>query len=536
MSDTRKKEQFRDKARALEILSVFSKHNFYATGFTPTEMRSTLEDLGPTYVKIGQIMSSRTDILPPAYCRELERLRSEVKPLAALEARRVIEEETGKCIEDIYKEFRDEPLGSASIAQAHYGVLKDGTKVVTKVQRPGIARMMRRDFALLKKLASAVNIVGEADDETQAVDLKTVIEELEKVSEEELDFRVEAENTRLFKECCIEDEKKITCPTIIDELTTERILTMTFVDGYSIAKKERLAADGCDCEEIAKAIVENYLHQVLDVGVFHGDPHQGNIMISNGIPCWIDFGMIGRVNENSIACLQDIILAMVQKDVEAMTDATLSMGIVKGKVNKTRLMEDIDSMLGRYVSVKSLSDMNIGTLMTELTGLLSSHNIAMPGEYTMLVRSLVTIEGVLEALCPELNLFDFLSKKMTERMKESFDAQEKITELIQTISTVGMQTARIPVMVFDVLRNLVKGRMKINLELTGYEELLQSINKTILDVVLAVFSCVLFTGSCILCTTNIEPQAGGMPLMSLMGFVISVALGIFTIQRMSKRK
>lgn len=121
-------------------------------------------------------------------------------------------------------------------------------------------------------------------------------------------------------------------------------------------------------------------------------------------------------------------------------------------------------------------------------------------------------------------------------MKESFDAQEKITELIQTISTIGMQTARIPVMVFDVLRNLVKGRMKINLELTGYEELLQSINKTILDVVLAVFSCVLFTGSCILCTTNIEPQAGGMPLMSLMGFVISVALGIFTIQRMSKRK
>ncbi len=536
MSETNEKKPLRDKARSLEIMGVFSRHNFYVNGFTPTEMRTTLEDLGPTYVKIGQIMSSRTDILPEAYCRELERLRSEVKPLPASEARRVIEEETGKHIEDIYAEFRDEPLGSASIAQAHYGVLKDGTKVVTKVQRPGIAGMMRRDFVLLKKLASAVTIAGEAEDTVQAVDLKSVIEELEKVSEEELDFRVEAENTRVFKERCIEDETVITCPTIIDDLSTERILTMTYVDGYSIAKRERLTEDGCDCEAIAKTIVENYLHQVLDVGIFHGDPHQGNIMVSGGIPCWIDFGMIGRVSESSIASLQDIILAMLQKDVEAMTDAALSMGIVRGKINKTRLMEDIDAMLGRYASVKSLSDLNIGTLMTELTSLLGAHNIAMPGEYTMLVRSLVTIEGVLEALAPELNLFDFLSKKMTERMKESFDAQEKIAELLQTVAVVGTRTAKIPGMVADVLRNLVKGRMKINLEITGYEELLQELNGTILNVVLALFACILFIGSCILCTTGIEPQAGGMPLMALIGFVISVALAIYTVQRMSKRK
>lgn len=182
MSNKEDRGQLRDKARALEILGFFSKHNFYAGGFTPMELCTTLENLGPTYVKIGQIMSSRTDMLPISYCKELERLRSEVKPLSASEARRVIEEETGRRIDEIYSEFRDEPLGSASIAQAHYGVLKDGTKVVTKVQRPGIARMMRRDFAMLKKLASAVNIAEEAEDETQAVDIKTVIEELEKVS------------------------------------------------------------------------------------------------------------------------------------------------------------------------------------------------------------------------------------------------------------------------------------------------------------------------------------------------------------------
>ena len=176
---------------------MFTKHNFYVNGFTPEELRTTLEDLGPTYVKIGQIMSSRTDMLPESYCKELE-----------------------------------------------------------------------------------------------------------KVTEEELDFRVEAENTRKFRAECITDQSMISCPTIIDDLTTERILTMTFVDGYSISRKERVEQDGYDRVAIGTAIAENFLYQVLDVGTFHGDPHQGNIMISHGVPYWIDFGMIGHVTQQSINCMR----------------------------------------------------------------------------------------------------------------------------------------------------------------------------------------------------------------------------------------
>ena len=144
----------REKTRGVEIMAVFAKHNFYANGFTPEELRTTLEDLGPTYVKIGQIMSSRVDMLPESYCRELEKLRQNVKELDPEIAKAVIEQETGKKIDEIYQEFRDDPLGSASVGQAHYAVLKDGTKVVTKVQRPLIAEMMREDFVLLKKLGS----------------------------------------------------------------------------------------------------------------------------------------------------------------------------------------------------------------------------------------------------------------------------------------------------------------------------------------------------------------------------------------------
>ena len=256
-----------EKTRGAEILAVFAKHNFYANGFTPEELRVTLEDLGPTYVKIGQIMSSRVDLLPQRYCKELEKLRQNVKELDPELARAVIEQETGKKIEDIYQEFRDKPLGSASIGQVHYAVLKDGTKVVTKVQRPLIADMMRKDFVLLKKLGKAINMIGDTDDDSeQMIDLVSVIDELEKVTNEELDFRVEAENTRFFKENCIDDEEKITCPTVIDELTTERIFTMTFVDGYSVSKKDKLIEEGYDPDQIGSVIINNYLHQVLDVG------------------------------------------------------------------------------------------------------------------------------------------------------------------------------------------------------------------------------------------------------------------------------
>jgi len=194
--------QKREKHRSTEMIAIFARHNFYANGFTPQELRTTLEDLGPTYVKIGQIMSSRVDLLPVGYCRELAKLRDSVKPLDPAVAKAVIEQETGKKIDEIYAEFRDEPLGSASIAQVHYGVLKDGTRVVTKIQRPLIADMMRKDFVLLNKLVDLVNIVEEDSDE-QVIDFKSVIREVERVTKAELDFRVEAENTRLFRESAL---------------------------------------------------------------------------------------------------------------------------------------------------------------------------------------------------------------------------------------------------------------------------------------------------------------------------------------------
>lgn len=526
----------REKTRGAEMISIFAAHNYYANGFTPVELRTTLEDLGPTYVKIGQIMSSRVDLLPEAYCKELEKLRQSVKPFGADVARAIIEEETGKKIGEIYSEFSDKPLGAASMGQVHYGVLKDGTKVVTKVQRPLIAEMMRQDYELLKKLAGLVNVVADNED-GQTIDLVSVIEEMEKVTEEELDCRIEANNTKFFKENCIDDEEKITCPSIFDDLTTEKILTMEFVDGYTVSHKDRMIEDGCDPLAIGQTIAENFVHQVLDVGSFHADPHQGNIMLSNGKPYWIDFGMIGHVTDKDIESIQSLVLSLLGGDAEELVSGIISLGATSAKTNRDALTEDAEFFMSKYAGTKGISDIDMEALIDELTDLTSKHHIRIPGQFTMLGRALIAIEGVIEQLCPELDLFKLLSDKLVERTKKKFDMKETAMNIGKELLGTGKKIGKIPGLAADALTGLARGKMKMNVELTGIEEPLERIGIYVKYVVMSLIACVLFIGSCILASVDLQPKtAGGLPLIAVVGIVFAIALAIYSIGKLTKKK
>ena len=532
-SDIKEKGK-KEKKRGTEMLSVLAAHNFYANGLTPEELRTTLEDLGPTYVKIGQIMSSRVDILPESYCQELEKLRQNVKELDPAVARAVIEAETGKKIEEIFSEFRDEPIGSASIGQVHYGVLLDGTKVVTKVQRPLIAEMMEKDFALLKKLAPLVS--GGGDEGGNTLDLVTIIDEFEKVTKEELDFRIEAANTRFFHDVILEDGR-VTCPRVIDELTTERIFTMTFVDGCSVAKTDKLAEQGTDPMQVGRDILDSYLHQVFDVGIFHADPHQGNIMVSGGKVYWIDFGMIGQITEADMNALQDLVLGLLSGDAEGMTSGVLAIGTSSAGTDRNKLKEDLESFSAKYMNVTSLNEIDFSAVLGEVCDLADRHHIEMPGRFTMLVRSFLTIEGVMEQLCPELNLFEPISDKLMERVKKSFSVEKEILNLGKGVLDTGKKVSRIPQLIADALSDIMKGRLKINLELTGYEELMQGLNEKINDLILVIVGCVLFSGGCRLCQTQIKPMTpNGMPLIAAIILILGISLILFAIKRIFRKK
>ena len=531
------KEEKKNKKRSAQMIGVLAKHNFYANGLTPEELRTTLEDLGPTYVKIGQIMSSRVDLLPESYCKELEKLRQNVKELDPAIARAVIEAETGRKIDDIYSEFRDKPIGSASIGQVHYGVLRDGTKVVTKVQRPLIAEMMQKDFDLLKSLGGLLGGGSSSSDSgSDTMDLVTIIEEFEKVTKEELDFRIEAANTKFFREVVLSDGT-VTCPRVIDELTTERIFTMTYVDGCSVSKKDQLPENGIDPLEAGRQILESYVHQVFDVGIFHADPHQGNIMVSDGRVYWIDFGMIGQITEADMNALQNLVVGLLKGDIDAMADGVMSIGTSSAGTDRNKLKDDLERLSAKYMNVSSLSEIDFSSLLGEVCDLADKHHIELPGRYTMLVRSFLTIEGVMEQLCPELNLFDIISNKLMERMKKSFNLEQEVLSLGKGILDVGTKVSRIPQLVADTLADIMKGRLKVNLELTGYQELIDQLNAKIDDLILVIVACVLFSGGCKLCETQIQPiTPNGMPLIAVVVLVAGVSLLVFALKRIFQKK
>ena len=530
------KEEKKNTKRSAQMIGVLAKHNFYANGLTPVELRTTLEDLGPTYVKIGQIMSSRVDLLPESYCKELETLRQNVKELDPQIARAVIEAETGKKIDEIYKEFRDEPIGSASIGQVHYGVLKDGRKVVTKVQRPLIAETMQKDFDLLKKLAPLLDGGGEDKKDDDAMSFAAIINEFEKVTWEELDFRIEAANTRFFKDVILADGT-VTCPTVIDELTTERIFTMTFVEGCSVSKKDKLTEQGTDPMQAGRDILESYLHQVFDAGIFHADPHQGNIMVSGGKVHWIDFGMVGEITEADITALENIVVGLLRSDTDVMADGVLSIGSSSAGCDRNKLKDDLELFSAKYMNVSSLSDIDFSALLGEVCDLADKHHITMPGRFTMLVRSFLTIEGVMEQLCPELDLFDVISNKLMDRMKKSFSLEKEIMNLGQGVLDVGKKVSKIPQLIADTLSDIMKGRLKVNLELTGYEELLRELNAKIDDLILVIIGCVLFAGGCGLCSADIKPVLpNGMPLFAVIVLMIGGSMLIFALKRIFRKK
>ncbi|MBO4676857.1 MAG: AarF/ABC1/UbiB kinase family protein, partial [Oscillospiraceae bacterium] len=358
-------------------------------------------------------------------------------------------------------------------------------------------------------------------------------DELEKVTNDELDFRIEAENTRFFKENCIEDGEAVSCPTVIDELTTSRIFTMTYIDGCSLAEKERLEAEGCDLDSIGRAIVENYVHQVLDVGVFHADPHQGNIMVSHGRPYWIDFGMIGRISEKDVALIEELVKAMIARDEEALVDSVMSMGAASSATDRAKLTQDAAVYIKKYMNAKSVSDINMTVVFDEIMGVASKNHISMPSRFTMLARSITTMEGVIEELCPELNIFDLLYQKMKEHMRKNFSLKREIVEMGRSVIDAGRKTAKIPVLASEALDNMVKGKMKMNMEITGWEEPLDRLSHIIKYSVITLVACVLFVGSCILCTTDFLPKlSNGMPLIAVVGLVFSIALAIFAVKKL----
>lgn len=524
------RELFDESKRLEEILAVIKKHQVVKNGLTPETLRHILEDLGPTFIKIGQIMSSRTDVLPKEYCEQLEMLRAEVKPLTIETIRQEIENELGKKIEEVFSSIDEKPLGSASIGQVHSATLLDGRKVVIKVQRPYVADIMMKDFALLSKAAKMMKLAPV----NNTIDFNMVLHELEEVSKDELDFRIEANNTAEFYEN-MKDIKYVTCPVIEKDLTTQRIMTMSYVKGFSIGNLEKLNENGYDRKEIAVKLVTNYMKQVIDDGLFHADPHQGNILIDEGQIVWLDMGMVGRLSKKEAGIIRTAVNAVSRKDVNLMKSAVLSFGKVKGEINHSKLFSDIDEIMDKYCS-SSIEELDIGALLDDVIALATKHGISLPEGFSMLVRGLITIEGVVAKLNVDVNMVELFTSRVVGEFIDDFDLKKELAYNATSVYDSAKKMLVIPSLAADTMKTLIKGNTKLNIEIEGYEAILKRFDRIVGDMIVCIITAAILLSSSLICMTDMNPKILGIPAIGFIGFVAAVIMGIYLIIEIYRRK
>lgn len=506
------------RKRLQEILEVLRRHRL-TRGMTPAKLREMLEDLGPTYVKLGQIMSMRSDMLPEVYCRELTKLRTEVKPLPYSIVSSLIEEELKDAAGNIFSWIDETPLGSASIAQVHPAILRDGTKVVIKIQRPSIQKIMQNDIVLLKK---AVGILKLAIGTEDLIDFRTILDELWKTTQEEMDFLQEAENLDLF----YKNQKEIayvTCPKVFHNLTTPRLLVMDYVDGIQIDEVKRLEELGYDMTEIGQKTAENYCKQILEDGFFHADPHPGNLWIAGGQIAWLDLGMTGRMTEHSKRLLKNAITAILEHDIYSLKNVLLAFGEPQDRINHARLYTDIDDILGRYMSA-DFGTMRLGDLLERMLSLVKEHRLAITPDVTLLSRSMITMEGTLAVCSPEVNILQILSVHMSSLLLKDLDLKKLLTRKGRKLYASLDKSLDIPVQLSDLLNITKNGQAQLNLQVSNSEEIRLGIIKIAHRFILGLISGALFIGSGLIAGIQTIPLWFGIPWISFLGYSISGVL------------
>ena len=478
-----------------EITAVLHKHAI-TRGVSPEKLRMILEDLGPTYIKLGQIMSLRSDILPKRYCDELMKLCSDVAPMPFDQVVDVIQDAFGCPWQEEFQSIEEKPLGSASIAQVHRAVLKSGEQVVIKVQRKGIYRTMARDIGLMHKVVRLLPPVSIKE----MVDLDLVLDELWKVTQEEMNFLTEAANIEEFHRKN-RDVAFVDTPVLYREYTTPHVIVMEYIDGFSIDDKENLQENGYDLNEVGSKLIDNFIKQVMVDGFFHADPHPGNL----------------RVRDGKIA--------------------VLAIGEFRGKPDQSKLFEDIRNLMAKYGS-EDLGNIDIAEIMQDLMEVMKENKITMPHGLTMLARGLTHIEGVLADISPEINMMEIASARVKSQMFEEMDWKKELKNSGKTLYRSLRKAIDIPTLLADILQGQMKGQTKVNLDLHAGEDVSNLLRRVTRNIVMGLWVMALLISSSIICTTDMKPKFLGIPALGAFGYFIAVIIVFYVFAKhiFSKRK
>jgi len=491
---------------------------------TPQRMFLAINELGPTFIKIGQIISTRPDLVPWPYLEQLEKLQDMVPPFPAEQVEEIFRQDQQKSLAEVFVDFESVPIASASIAQVHRARLMTGESVVIKVQRPDIQRVIELDLEILfglARLLEARTVWG------KHYGLVDTLEEFAQALRAELDFTSEGRNADRFYNL-FSDDPGVVIPKVYWEYSSRRFLVMEYIDGIKMTSTEQLRSEGFDLQQIGRNFVNAILRQIYVFGFFHSDPHPGNLAVMPGAKIvFMDFGQVGRVDELTREKAVNLVLAMVRYDVDDVVRGLLDIGVVRRKVNRTALRRDLNRLQQKYYGMP-VAQIEVGVALQELVDLSYRYEIKIPAEFALAIKCLVTSEGVLQQLDPEISLLELAEPFARRIVRQRMAPKEIQRSLTRAALEFWNVTHRVPKQVENVLGLMEEGELKVQLEHQNLHRFSGRLNIMANRLALSVLIGSLIIGSSLI--VNRAPGAflSRLPIAEI-GYIAAAAMGFWLV-------
>ncbi len=507
------------------------KEKFSKDFSKPRNLRLAFEELGATFIKLGQLLSLRPDLIPKEYCREFALLQDDVKSIPFNEVKGIVERELKKPLNEIFVYFNETPIAAASIGQVHKAKLKNNEIVAVKVQRPNVGGLFSADIDLLYHLVALIEHHFPGMDEIRP---KEIVKEFEAYTKNELDYTLEASNISIFYNN-FRKSHVVKIPKVYWDYTTTKVLTMEFIDGKKLTEANIIALKASK-KELVKNVVNCFITQVIEYSIFHADPHPGNIfLIDSKRFALLDFGIVGKINSDMTEKIETMFLALMKPDKDLLIDSLIDLGFVEGSVNIMELKSDMSKQLGKYYGA-ALKDISTSELIYDMLAMARKYHLKLPVNFILLLKAMITVEGFGKELNPNF-VFIKETKPMVDKIIEKRSSLSYVfRNWREKLISTSTDTIKIPKEINMTLKELREGHVKVKIVDPAISNFAYEVDKSSNRITFGLVIAGTLVAAAIIALAKIPPFFRNVPLLTIGLLIISAIFTVFLIISILKEK